>query len=187
MRRTSLLSLSVLTLTGAFLFSGCTVERGYENYSEAQPMMSQSFANMLVDGQAGYLVGQVGAVGVDAPASVNYYNDDYDDYNNSESVDLNVYDGNDWSMAGLWVENGSLNSLELGETYTFRANGMGNEMTASGIGCSDNGNADYYDETFDEVDIVVEEGSSDDERLVMFTGSFPNGNEVEGAFNLAAE
>ncbi len=151
-------------------------------------MMSQNFANMLVDGQAGYLAGQVGAVGVDAPANVNYYDVSFEGYGDEgESVDLNVYDGNDWSMAGLWVSGGSLKSLELGETYTFSNSGMGNEMYASGIGCSDNGNGnDYFDESFDEVEILVEE-NGEDERLVMFTGSFPNGNEVDGAFSLTSE
>ena len=184
MRRTSLLSLSVLTLTGAFLFTGCTVERSYEGYSDAQPMISQNFANMMQQGGDGYLAGRVGAVSVDNAATVDAYGQGYGD---EYSSDLNSYDGSEWAMAGLWVEGASLNSLELGQAYTFSSTGY-SDVTAGGIGCSDNGGGgDYFDEGFEEVTIVVEEGEEETDRVVMFTGEFPNGNEVEGGFSLTAE
>jgi|GEM_PF-1830093 len=182
MRLNLVTTLSLIAATSAMLVTGCTVERAYDNYGGGSETINDSFAAMRYSDATGVLLGQLGPLDIDAPADV----DVYDAEPGYTSVNLNSYPEGNWGMAGLNFSGGSLSDLELGRTYTFNASSYGSDdIAVEGIGCSSTTNGmDGFDEPLEEIEVLVEEGEQEGELEVMFTGSFYDGAEVDGAFEM---
>ena len=181
MQRNLVTTLSLIAATSAMLVTGCTVERAYENYGGGSETISDSFATMRYSDASGVLLGDLGPLQIDAPADVDVYSEP-----EMSSVNLNSYPEGNWGMAGLNFWGGSLNDLELGRSYTFNAADYGrDDISVEGIGCSDStGGWDVFDEPLEEIEILVEEGETEGDREVLFTGTFYDGSQVDGAFEL---
>ncbi len=172
---------ALLALT---LFPACTNVR---DLGEGNSRYGMEQMNLDLDA---VLMGQVGSFrDVNHPAEVMAYNETYGDQKASY-VQLDVYDDNRWAMAGLNFEGVNLDDIEVGETRTFaEMRSFDNDMDAQevnvyGIGCSSVSDGGY-DEPFAEVEVTALE--DDGEKVIDFTGTFPNGEELSGTFPANSE
>ena len=175
---------SLLVPLSLALTVGCAVERDMDGYAN-----DSRFGNLgvaLGRDLAPYearLRGSVGGVQqLDSTATVTEYSE-----SNYSNLQLDVYDGDIWAMAGLDISgsNADLTNLQVGDTLQMNAD-YNEDMQVYGIGCSSSPDT-YFDEPFEEMEITVGEADDPDVKVIAFTGRFQDGNTLMGAYAMPAD